>query len=167
MGSSCTNSMLHSPVAFFFKDDSEHYILLRDRKVETVPWVLLGAYTKKAEIEISRGELLLRKGDLLCVNGNESVAYKYHTELENMNIAPVIGVQYNLLKAIPTTKLRMLVFVTDGWMDWGVDVKKGDEVYIRVIKDGKECCSTAVVHYIGTMTGEHPGTMFGVEITVS
>ena len=52
-------------------------------------------------------------------------------------------------------------------MDWGGDVKKGDEVYMRVRKDGMECCSTAIVRYIGTMTGEHPGTMFGVEITVS
>ena len=133
--------------------------------MEIVPWVLLGAYTKKAEIEISKGELLIRKGDLLFVNGNESAPFEFHKECDN--IAPLQDVQYNLLKAIPTAKARVPVFVTDGWMDWGADVKKGDEVYIRVIKDGIECCSTAVIHYIGTMTGDHPGTMFGLEITVS
>ena len=131
--------------------------------MESVAWSIPGLYTKKDEIEVSRGELLIRKGDLLCVNGNESVAFKY----ESADVAPLLDVQYSLLKAIPTAKGRISVFKTDGWMDWGGDVKKGDEVYIRVIKDGMECCSTAVVHYIGTMTGEHPGTMFGVEITVS
>ena len=133
--------------------------------METAPWFIPGVYTKKRETEISKGDLLVRKGDLLCVNGNESVAFEFHTESEN--VAPLFDVQYNLLKAIPTAQERISVFVTDGWMDWGDDVKKGDEVYIRVIKDGIECCSTAVVHCIGTITGEHPGTMFGVEITVS
>ena len=135
--------------------------------METVSWSIPGVYTKKAEIEVSRGELLIRKGDLLCVNGNESVVVcECGTKFEE-NIAPLFSEQYNLLKAIPTAKGRISVFITEGWMDWGGDVKKGDEVYIRVIKDGIECCSTAVIRYIGTMTGEHPGTMFGVEITVS
>ena len=133
--------------------------------METAPWFIPGVYTKKREIEISKGDLLVRKGDLLCVNGNESVAFELYTESEN--VAPLYDIQYNLLKAIPTAKGRFPVFATPGWLDWGGDVKKGDEVYIRVIKDGIECCSTAVVHCIGTITGEHPGTMFGVEITVS
>ena len=133
--------------------------------MKTAPWFIPGVYTKKDEIEISRGELLIWKGDLLCVNGNESVAFELYNECEN--VAPLYDIQYNLLKAIPTAKGRLLVFVAVGWLDWGGDVKKGDEVYIRVIKDGIECCSTAVVRYIGTITGEHPGTMFGVEITVS
>ena len=133
--------------------------------METAPWSIPGVYTKKAEIEISRGELLIRKGDLLYPNGNESAAFKFHNEF--CYIAPLVDVQYNLLKAIPTAQERISVFATPGWMNWGGDVKKGDEVYIRVIKDGMECCSTAVVHYIGTITGDNPGTMFGVEITVS
>ena len=134
--------------------------------METVAWSIPGVYTKKAEIEISRGELLIRKGDLLRINGNENAAFEFHTECEN--IAPLFSsVQYNLLKAIATAQERISVFATPGWLDWGGDVKKGDEVYIRVIKDGMECCSTAVICYIGAVTGEHPGTMFGVEITVS
>ena len=128
--------------------------------METVPWPM------KYEIEISRGELLILNGNLLRVNGNKSATFEFHTESEN--IVPLFSsVQYNLLKAIPTAQERISVFVTDGWMDWGDDVKKGDEVYIRVIKDGTECCSTAVVRYIGYMTGSQPGTIFGVEITVS
>ena len=133
--------------------------------METVAWSIPGVYTKKDEIEVSRGELLIRKGDLLCVNGNESVAFELYKECGN--VAPLFDVQYNLLKAIPTAERRICVFKTEGWIDWGADVKKGDEVYIRVRKDGIKCCSTAVVRYIGTVTGEHPGTMFGVEITVS
>ena len=129
----------------------------------TASW---SVFSKKAETEISKGDLLVRKGDWLCVNGNENVAFEFHTESEE-NIAPLFEAQYNLLKAIPIAKLRISVFVTDGWMDWGGDVKKGDVVYIRVVKDGTECCSTAVVRYIGTLTGDHPGIMFGVEITVS
>ena len=131
----------------------------------TVAWSIPGVYTKKSEIDISKGDLLVRKGDLLYPNGNESAAFEFNEECGN--VAPLENVQYNLLKAIPTAKARVPVFVTDGWMDWGAGVKKGDEVYIRVIKDGIECCSTAVVHYIGTLTGDNPGTMFGVEITVS
>ena len=134
--------------------------------MEIVSWSIPGVYTKKAEIDISRGDLLVLKRDLLYVNGNENVAFKYHGEGDN--IAPVlVGEQYNLLKAIPKAKGRFSVFVTPGWMEWGSSVKKDDEVYICVRKDCEEYCSTAVVHYIGTMTGEHPGTMFGVEITVS
>ena len=138
---------------------------MRDKKVETAAsW---SVFSKKTEIEISKGNLLVRKGDSLCVNGNENVAFEFHTENEQSNIAPLFEAQYNLLKAIPTAKWRISVFVTYDWMDWGADVKKGDEVYIRVRIDEDEHCSTAIVHYIGTVTGEHPGTMFGVEITVS
>ena len=122
-------------------------------------------YSKKAEIDISRGELLIKKGDLCNVTGNDGVAF--NLEPDSQEIAPLLDVQYNLLRAIPTAKGRITLFATPGWLDWGVDVKKGDEVYIRVIKDGTECCSTAVVRYIGAVTGDEPGTLFGVEITVS
>ena len=152
---------------FYFKADSDNYILLSNRKAETVSRSILGVYTKKVDIEISKGELLVRKGDLLHVhvNESESAAFEYHNESDY--IAPVFDVQYNLLKAIPTAKGRISVFKTPGWMDWGADVKKGDNIYIRVNKGGEECCSTAVLHYIGYMTGSPPGTMFGVEVTVS
>ena len=152
---------------FYFKADSENYILLSNRKAETVSRSILGWYTKIVDIEISKGELLVRKGDLLhvYVNESESAAFEYHNE--SNYIAPLFNVQYNLLKAIPTAKDRISVFMVLGWMDWGADMKKGDKIYIRVNNGGMECCSTAVVHYIGTMTGEHPRTMFGVEITVS
>ena len=132
--------------------------------MKTVSWFPV-VYSKKADIEISRGELLVQKGDLLCVNGNESVAFEFRTESDN--VAPLDGVLYNLLKAIPAANGRLSVFKTDGWMDWGAGLKKGDEVYIRVTKGGEGCCSTAVVHYIGTMSGTQPGTMFGLEINVS
>ena len=124
-------------------------------------------YTKKSEIEISKGELLVQKGKVFYVNGNESVAIECHTVCEN--VAPISSVQYKLLKAIPTAKARFSVFITDGWMDWGADVKNGDEVYIRVTKtkDGEECCSTAVVRCVGAMTEDQSETLFGVEITVS
>ena len=130
--------------------------------METVAWSIPGVYTKKAEIEISRGDLLVQKQDLLYFNGNEIVAFTYHKE--NDNIAPLVGEQYNLLKAIPTAKERFSVFMTPGWMDWGAGVKKGDEVYICVCK---EYCSTAVVRDTGILTGDNLGTVFGVEITVS
>ena len=138
---------------FYFKADSENYILLSNRKAETVSRSILGVYTKIVDIEISKGELLVRKGDLLhvYVNESESAAFEYHNESNY----------------IATAKDRISVFMVLGWMDWGADMKKGDKIYIRVNNGGMECCSTVVVHYIGTMTGEHPGTMFGVEITVS
>ena len=164
MGSSCTNSSLCFPVVFYA--DSVHYLLLRNRTVESISWSIPGLYTKKTEVEISKGELLFLKQDLLYVNGNESVAFEY--EKEDESVSQLDDGQYNFLNAISTAKGRSSVLATPGWRKWGADVKKGDEVYIRVIKDGMECCSTAVVRYIGyNMTGDHPGTRFGVEITVS
>ena len=145
----------------FFKDVREPYLLLKDRKVETFSSVL-GVYSKKNEIEIPKGDLLIRKGDIYCVDGNESVTFT-----ECLDVAPLDYVQFSILKAIPTAKVRFSLFVTEGWMEWGAGVKKGDKVYIRVKKGGDECCSTAVVHYIGAGTGDQPGTLFGVEITVS
>ena len=60
--------------------------------------------------------MLIWKGDLLCVNGNESVAFELYKECEN--VAPLFDVQYNLLKAIPTAERRISVFKTEGsWLD--------------------------------------------------
>ena len=133
--------------------------------MKTASSSIRSVYSRSAEIEISKGELLVRKGDLLCVIGNESVAFEFCTESDS--IAPLHSVLHNLLKAIPIAMGHFRVFVTDGWMDWGPGVKKGDEVYICVMKGGEECCSTAVVRYIETITRGHSGTVFGVEITVS
>ena len=134
--------------------------------METVSWSIPGVYTKKAEIEISKGDLLVLKRDLLYVNGNENVAFNYHIEYDDI-IAPLVGEHYNILKAIPTAKGRFSVFVTPDWMDWGAGVKKDDEVYICVRKDCEEYCSAAVVRDTGIVTGDNLGTVFGVEITVS
>ena len=118
--------------------------------------------------DIPKGELLIQKGDLVYVRGKEGAAFNYATD-KDLHLAPLDVEQFALLEAIPTPKERFAVFVTDGWMDWGVAVKQGDNVYIRVpMKDNAEgCCTTAIVRYIG-YPGEYiPGTMFGVEITVS
>ena len=122
-------------------------------------------YIKKSEIEISKGELFIQNRDLFYVNGNEYVTIECHTVGES--ITTLDSVQYNLLKAIPAAMVRFSVFMTIGWMEWGAGVKKGNKVYIRMMKDGEGCCFTAVVRYIGAVTGTQPGTLFGVEITMS
>ena len=145
------------------------YILLKDLNVETVSWSIhLINYSKTSQADIPKGELLIRNGDLVYVRGKEGTAFKYEAD-KDLHIAPLDVEQCALLEAIPTPKARFSVFVTDGWMDWGVAVKKGDNVYIHVpMKDDVEgCCSTAIVHYIGPLGGDQQGTMFGVEITVS
>ena len=152
--------------------NNEGYILVRELKVETVSWSIpVVNISRTSLIELSKGELLIRKGDLMHVKGNEDATFKFDYD----NVCPLDDVQLCLLEAIPTPKGRFAVFVTIankitdiGWMNWGTAVKAGHSVYICVlINNGSECCSTARVHYIGRLTEDHPGTMFGVEITVS
>ena len=151
---------------------NQYYILVNKLcvKVERVSCSV--NISRTSQTDLSKGELLIRKGDFMHVKGNEGVAFKYECD----KIAPLNDVQCALLEAIPTPRGRFTVFVTSGgwhsdrvrWLDWGAAVKAGDSVYIRVpMKDGSECCSTARVHYIGRLTGDQPGTMFGVDITVS
>ena len=146
--------------------NDEDYILVKDLKVETVSWSIpFVNISRTSQTDIPKGELLIRKGGWLHVRGNQDAAFKY----EIQSVAPLELVQRALLEAIPTPKARFSVFVTEGWMDWGVAVKTGDVVYIRIsMKDDTEnCCSTALVHYIGRLTEDEPGTIFGVEIKVS
>ena len=151
---------------------NQYYILVKELKAEKVSWSIpVVNYSRTSQIALSKGELLIQKGDFMHVKGNEGVAFKY----ECGYVAPLDDVQLGLFEAIPTPKGRFNVFVTivdkitdSCWLDWGAAVKTGDSVYIRVpMKDGSECCSTAHVHYTGCLTGDQPGTMFGVEITVS
>ena len=147
---------------------NQYYILVKELKVERVSWSIpVFNISRTSQTDLSKGELLIRKGDLMHVKGNEGATFKFNSDSAH-NIAQLDDVQLGLLEAIPTPNGRMLVFVTPGWLDWGAAVKAGDSVYIRVpMKDGSECCTTARVHYIGHLTGDQPGTMFGVEITVS
>ena len=145
----------------------EDYILLKDLKMETVSWSIPHVYCKTSEADISKGTLLFRKGNRIQVKGKEGAAFKHDSE-QAIHVAPLDVEHHALLVAIPNPLGRFSVFVTDGWLDWGTAVKAGDSVYIRVpMRDGSECCSTARVHYIGKVTEDQPGTMFGVEITVS
>ena len=147
---------------------NQYYILVKELKAEKVSWSIpVVNISRTSQIALSKGELLIRKGEVVHVRGNEGATFKF----ESNYVAPLDDVQLGLLEAIPTPRGRMLVFANEGpsiWLDWGAAVKAGDSVYIRVpMKDGSECCSTARVHYIGCLTGDQPGTFFGVEITVS
>ena len=145
------------------------YILLKDLNVETVSWSIpIINYSKTSQTDIPKGELLIRKGNLVYVKGKVGPAFKYEAD-KDLHLAPLEVEQCAFLEAIPTPKARFSVYVTDGWMDWGVAVKKGDKVYISVPMKGdiEGRCSTAIVHYIGRLGEDQPGTMFGVEIIVS
>ena len=145
------------------------HFLLRERRVETVSWSIpLVNYTKMSQMhmDIPKGQLLIKKGDLLHIRGNEDVSFEYNAE----DVAPILSsVMYYLLEAIENPEETFHVFTTSVWLFWGIDVKKGDIVYVRIpMKDRAEgCCSTACVRYIGRLTADQPGTIFGVEITVS
>ena len=105
---------------------------MKELKVENVSWSIpVVNYSRTSQSEISKGELLIRKGNFIHVKGNESVAFKFDAESAD-NIAPLDDVQLGLLEAIPTPKGRFTVFVTDGWLDWGAAVKAGDSVYVHL-----------------------------------
>ena len=147
---------------------NKYWITLQDFKVETVSWsISVLKYSRTSQNKIPKGELFIRKGDSIHLNGNESTTMKFNTLADH--VAPLGNKQYALLGAISTPSERLAVFETDGWMDWGEAVKKGDNVYIRVpMKDNIEgCCSTARVQYIGCLSNDQQNTMFGVEIKVS
>ena len=140
---------------------------MKDLKVETVISYLLGVLAKSRTTEVPRGELLelVRINDITAVyqvRGKKAITV--HCEVGE--VTALNGVQCALLEAIATPLERFSVFVTNGWLEWGAAVKVGNTVYIRVMMDLEHYC-TARVHYIGKVTGDQPGTMFGVEITVS
>ena len=78
----------------------------------SIPGVYLFSYSKKSEIEISKGELLVLKENFFYVDGKKSVAIKCCKVEESC--APLFAVHYKLLKAIPKAKGRISVFATDG-----------------------------------------------------
>ena len=172
----CCKAWDDSSIIFFFllrlvtSYTYKYYILVKELKVERVHWSIpIVNVSRKSQTDLSKRELLIQKDDWLYVKGNEDVAFQFDYEVAD-STAQLDDVQLGLLEAIPTPNGRFTVFVTTGWLDWGAYIKTGDtcSVYIRVpMKDGSECCSTARVHYIGRLTEDQPGTMFGVEITVS
>ena len=148
----------------------EATILMIDVEGELVTPALLGIWTTKSKIEVQRGELLelikpKHNSDAAAiyqVRGKKAITVKCRAD----DVTPLNGgVQCALLEAIPTPVERFSVFMTNGWLEWGASVKVGDMVYIRLMKKKMDYCSTACVLYIGT--GKYPGTMFGVQITVS
>ena len=145
------------------------HILLKERRVETVSWSIpLVNYTKMSQMDIPKGQLLIQKGNLLHIRGNEDVSFEY--DAKDPNVAPIYSAaEYGLLEATATPEETFHVFTSSVWLVWGTAVKRGDIVYVRIpMKDKAEgCCSTACVRYIGCLTADQPGTMFGVEITVS
>ena len=150
----------------FFILALEEYLLLKDMTVETVSWSIpLVNISKTSQTGIQKGELLIHKDGWLYLKGNDDARFQFEAD----KVAPLDRELCSLLEANPSPKARMAVFMTAGWLDWGVAVKKGDKVYIRVpMKDNAEgCCSTAIVHCVGRLSEDQPGTMFGVEITVS
>lgn len=146
-------------------------ILLREIKGQRVSSVILG-WGKTSNVEVAKGELLEQakpkcSGDATAVYqviGNKNITVR----CEARDVALLSGVQYALLIAIPTPMERLSVYMNKSWMDWGAAAAVGSDVYIRVPKKHtSECCSSARIHYIGTMGGNNAGTIFGVEITVS
>ena len=131
-------------------------------------------------VPLSRGELLASipvTKRALRSDGKPAHNYRLKTNSDvtlyggenDECVAPVKeGKKLSLLEGIEKPCDRFAVFSEEGKLEWGSNLKKGDQVYVKVPTPNRHIpnWSLAVVKYAGSVE-LLPGLNFGVEIKVN
>ena len=163
-------------------DSNDRYILMKDTRGERSVSSIVSAI-KKLGGSSARQTIILR-GQLLSPiprhqqqSRSDGAAHNYHVDEDpsitlfvedEQDVSPLSPNDYCLLRAVGSAFDRFSVFVNGEWLDWGVNLKVGDQVYVRLPAPNPATAdwSLAVIRYKGEVK-PLSGTNFGVEIYVS
>ena len=82
------------------------------------------------------------------------------------NVAPLIDAEADYLEAVKDPLSRVHVYEDKDRLQWAMNLKNGDDVYLKLEGDDAAILVLGKVRYYGPTKRER-GVMFGVEITVS
>ena len=120
---------------------------------------LPGEYRRGALVEWSGGGY--GSHSHWALKGHEE-AY-YSASIRDSDLAPLTEEECVILGAISIYASRYAVYSTPGKLEWGVGLKVGDTVLVRLLDS--EVYVTAIIRWIGE--DEYGDHLFGVEIEVS
>ena len=162
----------------------DRLILLKDRVGEKSESVLGGIVRRvvgrPSTTNVLKGELLEQiPGDALVPRSEgQNVLKPYNYRLlkdpavaiycSEYDVAPLSDKEFLLLEAIQSLSARYEVFIVGNKLEWGCGLKPGDTVYVSIpgptVTPNQRAAAT--IRYVGGLPPE-PGSMFGIEITVS
>ena len=170
-------------MATLFEPDAR-YILMKDAQGERSVSSIVSAFKKPFVGGNSARQIIILRGDLLGQIHPNLLQVRFGGPTHNyfmdrdpsttlfvadeQIISPLLPEEYQLLRGIDSCFERFNVFVNGDWLEWGANLKVGDEVYVRLpaVNPAIAVWSRAVIRYKGSMKSL-PGTCFGVEIDVS
>ena len=122
----------------------------------------------------SRKSRTIPRGELLAeIEGSGIGRYQLHTDAsvqisKECSVAAIWNDDYQLLLGIPSPDSRYHVFYTAKLLTWGASLKNGDRARLSLYlpdAENKWGSAEVLIHYVGGHLN-HPGTFFGVEISV-
>ena len=178
----CTNHrQMAAPV-----DCNDRYILMKDTPgeeksvsssiVSVIKKPFVGGNSSR-QIMVLRGELLGQIPPSQQQPRSDGLAHNYFVDkdpsttlfvVDEQGISPLSLEEYRLLRAIDSCYDRFTVFVNGDWLEWGVKLNVGDQVYVRLPGPNPTTADWSL-GFVRCKGNVHslPGTNFGVEIYVS
>lgn len=165
-------------------ETNDRYILMKDTHGEKSANSFVSAIKKPfvggssaQQTVVLRGELLRQIPASHQQQRSDGTAHNYHVDKDpsitlfvpdEQGVSPLPPGEYQLLRATNSCCDRFAVFLQGDWLEWGVNLKVEDHVYVRLPGPNPTTAdwSLAVVRYKGGVQSL-PGTNFGVEIYVS
>lgn len=162
-------------------DTNDRYILMKDTQGERSVSSIVSAIKKPfgggnsvRQIIVLRGELLGQIHPSQQQVRSDGLAHNYFVDrdpsttlfvVDEQGISPLFLEEYQLLRGIDSCFDRFNVFVNGDWLEWGVKLNVGNQVYVRLPGPNASTAdwSLAVIRYKGKVKSLH-GTNFGVEI---
>ena len=155
-------------------------LLLKDKQGDKISPLMGGVVHRTSITNVLRGSLLTPlPRDKQVPRQDGDFPHNYQTMYEEKtvtvfseedDVAPLSGYEHLLMACIQSLEARYQTFVATNKLDWGVQLKCGDHVYVSI--PGQHAAETmatqraaAVIRYVG---GVKPlnGLTFGVEIVV-
>ncbi len=143
-----------------------------------------GGLIKRTTVTVLRGELLVKiPGNAIVIRNDGQKPNNYQVKgdatisllCDAQDVVPLGNYEFLLLESVKTPGARFSLFHAGTILDWGQNLKSGDDVYVAV--PGLTASNVAVhtpraaakVRFVGGLgaEGEEPGIFFGVEIIVS
>ena len=161
-------------------DTNDRYILMKDtqgeRSVSSIVSAIKKSFGGVRLIILLRGELLGQihpsqqqvRSDGLVHNHFVDRDPSSTLSVDDQGISPLFPEEYQLLRGFDSCFDRFNVFRNGDWLEWGVKLSVGNQVYVRLPGQNTSTAdwSLAVIRYKGKVKSLH-GTNFGVEICVS
>ena len=163
-------------------DSNDRYILMKDTQGEISVNSIVSKIKKSFVGGSSSQQLIVIRGELLAQippnelqPGSDGATHNYYVDkdpsvtlflTDEQGVSPLSREEHQLLRAIDSAFDRFAVFVNGDWLDWGVKLNVGNQVYVHLPGPNPDWSLAVIRSWKGDVKNL-PGTNFGVEIHVS